>query len=1759
MTELKIKFETKFIQKDLETYLNKFWSESFEVKNITFDLSITEWVSSEQVTFLFSWIIKLKQTDKKVKVILPFSQLYEGETDENRDRRRFLKYYLLRVWGMFDRLGLRDLDFENIENYNNSIKENENFNFGKKIIPFQRIPVEFTDYANEKVDEKYSLIKSPESGVFSLGDEIINFLNENECYSPFENKVISDIITKELVINSMEHTSERESFFTTALNDKWASNKGQYFIDHYKKERDSDTLDFYKDKTLIKKKIQHQLTNLNSKQLSKLEDIYYPSLEKFDDFKNQSFVEFTYIDYGPGVFATLAEQFSVFKEESDFKNVSKGFNERNKHTQILEYAFLLESSKEPFNDEETRYNELIPRGLYFIVDMVRRYKGLLIARSGEGKIIYDFSNRLKIKKVNEKEYKVETERIYVAKDSVIPITTNDSFFPGLMISIILPQRKSIDFKKSSVRIDSEKLNKTIFNRDNADYYPAQIYEPQSYEFLNLAFEYQKSEEESSLKAFNTRTGIIKLVFRSISNKLSELNGKNCVLFIDFEFIPMKDNNDILKILLYLSNNPMVNERTKVIVLNIEKNDLDKLKEYQVSNFGDNESDNSNFLFKPIPCLRINKNSLQKAEVSDIQWIGVHNPEDLQILTNLFFGNIEFNKGITIESTTNEWLYEGNIITKHNDRAYSIFTNFQDVIDKAKDRKTKQLEKWLLDQVIDGSKPKPGENKFHFLTSKGSYQRKYLSLYESLNYKYTARYFAQYLLDKYLDTYIARNPNDYEEQAKFNKIIVVTVSSQLLGVEIINLIKDNNTYYFLRNEDYLKNGSGNNPKIKDCPKLIKLASYFSFDSEKPFEDIKENDKVLIVNDVISTGSLLKRLKEGIEIRNALISGVISIADSRKEDDKIDESDEYKSHFFDELEDFNVSVLSHKNNNNFNLEKRIRKPKDVKLVKRINPILNAVVGLESEHTEIIKILYKDPEELITQRPFKNDIFSIGHFKQNITHNSYFTNMHNLFFDKNGEELLIILKNKIDEQYPKIRLNNNDFLYSYFNNLKASTKDPKVIDAIDLIIEDSKEQEYTNKYKPKFIFYPVYSGIEEVSEDTLHSIFGTDKNNIVSLQRYETKNGWRFPFPAKRFNLPTKGAHILIIDSGALSGHSLVQLIDSISFLDVGRIDFLSIVGRIDDFQREFYSRLRTIKVKNFRNGADKRKNSIVDLNIMFGINLHIPSSISAESCPYCAEIKKLEGYLEDHLEKLPEQTIKYIKNRIYEEIPLIEDSIKFKFPKYIPTLKNENQPDFIQIFNTRDKLGKVDSYRFYIEYFEYFDKIGNQIDANNISALFDESNDDLLVQIELILICVLHEPHLVNVLKDLLASIYEISISLLDAIIFDSSLIKNLNYIWGRYAIVKLSYSLKSQNKLVLNEFYHYQNFEKIYKFSNDCEYSLNFLSYLLTGSYYNLKGDEFCTRDRIKPILDYLKNDYPGKETYGSRVLNEIIRKYEANSVTSVKTAVYNLNWFFTSEEAKEGHTIIQDRLSKLRKISFEDSIEVDSKIIFEHSTFIIDKLELLLFQNLNFLYQKKETNEWCGKYYDLLFGSEKIYKVLKKLILNFKKIRSNYSNVTKQELLSFSKELILFNFNFLFQKDDNDFFRFCDSYRTLINQTIRDYFQDNRQYYKNIEIKLNLSERDNFISIPKVFLEMCLQEVFNNASQKSNRTPSKLTIVISTEEISSNSLEFKIHQNASFDQTKKIGGFHKIIKPILSSFGDDKSFAIIDNNEFTFKTNFNLC
>ncbi len=1785
MNEFKIAFQEKFTQKDLDIFIKEYPFTNLESINskIIFDLERLEWISAEGITFLFSEIRKLILSGKNVIVQMPIiSEKFDGDNKERTERRKILNSHLYVDWEIYEAGILRDTNgnvlnldnqgfiqnkiiFQNLaDNINKLIDKRESSERISKILPFQTVQTErdSTDAVDVRFHQKIK-------GKFSIDDEITSLLNNNNCYSPFENKVISHIITKELFMNSAEHSQTDECYFTVALREKWKYTKSPRFVESFINEKEKTAIGFYKDKDEILPIIKDEALKVDPARIKGKITADLEKNPKFNIFKNQSYLEFTFIDFGKGIYNTLQKEYDEKKEKKEiFDNLSNGIKDKHYHSQILEYAFLMDSSKDPFEDRIERA-DLIPRGLYFLIDMVRRYKGLLVARSGYGKVVYDFSDRIYIKN-KEGKLVVSKDRVYVAKDAVISSVKNENpLFEGTMISIILPEREKGKFKKSSVRIDNRELNTLIFNIDNPkykndpEYFPAKIYHPEFYEYLNLSFEYQKGEDATTVKEFNSKTGITKLIFKSISDKLKEISGKNCVLFIDFEYIPFRNNNNILKILLYLSNNPMVNERTKVVVLNIQKEDLDLLKEYEISE----SAGTDDFLLKPIPCVRIDKNKNQIAVISDIQWIGVNSEKDLEKLTDLFFGKIEYIAGYPLDDLKNKWYYEGNIITKHNDRAYSIFTDFQDLINKAKNAKTKQLENWLLNQLVDGSDFENPNDRFYFLTSKGSYQRKYLSLYETLNFKYTSQYFAHYLLDKYIDKHRELDSENFKNISKFNKIIVVTVSSQLLGVEIRNLIKDDDSYDFLRTKQ-----TESKAKISDCPKLIKLASYFSFDSEKPFREINENDRVLIVNDVISTGSLLKRIIDGIKEKNATVSGVISIADSRKSDDEIDTNIEHSSHFLGEIEDKTVSILSYQTNKAFDLKKLKNKPNDVHNVKRINPILNAVVSLESAHTEKLKILFEDPKELFDTDPFNGDIFRIGHFKHNLSHNSYFTNMHNLFYDKNGEDLLKIIKKRIEEKLINIDFSPNDYLTSNLLNLKETINqnedaDKDLVEAFEKVIASiNQSKEQTEQYKPTYIFHPVYSGIEELSEDALYDIFKTDKVNILSLQRYETKNGWRFPFPAKRFNKPTKGAHILILDSGSLSGQSLVQLIDSISFLDVGRIDFLSVVSRIDDFQREFYSRLKSIKVKYFddndeyhNSNKEKRKKSIINLNVMFGVNLHIPSYIGSETCVYCAELKKLNRYKIDYKDKLPEQALKYIELRVNEEIPLIDNpSGDFKFPTYIPTIKGDHNPDFKEIFSIRDRLGKVDSYRFYVEYFVFFDDISKHYDGKNLNPILIDK--ELLKKIELILICILHEPHLANVLKDLLSGIYDICIDLVDCILKNQNILGEFNYEWSKYAIIRISFSIKSQNQLALNKFYHFEYFKKLFGFTQGCEKSLNYLSYLLSGSFLKLDSDEFCERNRIESILNELKKNHPEKKTLESRVINELMRKYKFTDIESLRNSIDNLYNFFKTEEGNRGHTEIEQDIIEIRtEINNGSNTNYDN--LSNSLDSVIGKLEEKIDSNLSFIYANEKSKNWFGKEYDILFGENKVYLNLKNIIKKHKflKIKKDFnSEIYKNEAIELSKLFVNFNDTYLFREDSNLFYKFIDVLEFPINAEIK-HICKNKNHKDEVEINLILTTNDQIVRIHKFFFKNAIDEIIKNCIQEAKKIKKKLSLTISTQLVGRNQIELKFHQDSPFDNNGRMGDFKNDVEPYFKEFGVENSYEILEYEpNYIFKVNFEI-
>ncbi|MBK8450216.1 MAG: hypothetical protein IPL42_09455 [Saprospiraceae bacterium] len=124
---------------------------------------------------------------------------------------------------------------------------------------------------------------------------------------------------------------------------------------------------------------------------------------------------------------------------------------------------------------------------------------------------------------------------------------------------------------------------------------------------------------------------------------------------------------------------------------------------------------------------------------------------------------------------------------------------------------------------------------------------------------------------------------------------------------------------------------------------------------------------------------------------------------------------------------------------------------------------------------------------------------------------------------EAIKIRLNEFLNEQKPS-----STYIDSIFHNIELLLKEYSNNEALIHVSKEmsafaeecAKESLSTFiSFKPDYIFYPSFSGIEQLSESILKNVFGTSIENIICLQRFDTNKGWRFPFPAKWYNHLTK----------------------------------------------------------------------------------------------------------------------------------------------------------------------------------------------------------------------------------------------------------------------------------------------------------------------------------------------------------------------------------------------------------------------------------------------------------------------------------------------------------------------------------------------------------------------------------------------------------------------------------------------------------------
>ncbi|MFD2726633.1 hypothetical protein [Hyunsoonleella rubra] len=380
-----IKLSDKFADKHLDDFISSVYSnfEKDRKDKYTFDLTDVEYIANQELLVLSSIFSLFIKNNIDFEVLL-FKKGISTNEIPKRVRKQIIELWT--VWEIWRIIPNKEyykyfnLDGSSIE----LIQKEDNYYPSKAelygrygVTPFIQLDFINNYNANE--------IQNRISTVFKLSDAIEEILEKNKCHHPFTSKSLSAIISEELYLNFLDHSSV-SSF--SGFN-PYAS----LSISFKNKLRDEIVY--------LNKK------NFETEQIPETKSFFFNSFKK--EYHNRGYLEFSFLDFGSGIPKTL---------NSELPNTTED--------EILKFAFQHNSSRHPISIIDNKPENYITRGLFDVLTIVRRYSGLLIVRSNYGKILYDFSST---DNVNE-AYKT--------------FGNNKSFFPGTLISLYIPAIENED-------------------------------------------------------------------------------------------------------------------------------------------------------------------------------------------------------------------------------------------------------------------------------------------------------------------------------------------------------------------------------------------------------------------------------------------------------------------------------------------------------------------------------------------------------------------------------------------------------------------------------------------------------------------------------------------------------------------------------------------------------------------------------------------------------------------------------------------------------------------------------------------------------------------------------------------------------------------------------------------------------------------------------------------------------------------------------------------------------------------------------------------------------------------------------------------------------------------------------------------------------------------------------------------------------------------------------------------------------------------
>lgn len=872
----------KFTEQDIDGFIKNFLKKFEENpdQDFSFNFSEFEWISNQNLLLITGIINYLYLNEKKFTI-----KLFKSDPRQINKKQAKQIVQLWETWKLY-KIFYRPQDTveEYIKDFRNStidfLKKKYNIKIEYNI--FNRLGI--TPFVELNKISNYQdeiILENEIRPIYKLNDTILAELNKANCIHPFIEETLSAIITRELYENFLEHAEKSffkskydKAFMSISLrrklntrtlylskdfiaeylkNDKvfLSKNLRELIINKLINKPSFQNIEFdrnellpyiengelyFTDYILLKEIVVENNKNkqgilessFNSEELRKTKNFFF----KNGLYKNENLIQFSFLDFGEGIIKTLSSEYAKVKGvkfESLFDNLNPN--------DVLKFAFQHNTSRYPIYDKFGNRDKFIPRGLFDVLTIVNRYNGLLIVRSNNGKIIFNFSN---------------TNSINEAFSEFGKVSDN---FPGTFITIYIPAlTREADFKKTVIKPDFELPKKST--------------KPQNISLFSIL-------PQTNFKKENYYQELILALRKSLNNdsNFSRLNY--------LSFFGVTNARIIKKVIFFLLTDYDINTKNSVIIVHPPDKELLLEIHHEIESLN---STIRNFKLHPVPLIYFN--NIEKT--IELDWIGIFDPDDKLKLNDLLY---EVHS-LRLSDFNEPHNYEGNInYTDKFTNALSFLPKWNTLI-----KYYELYGQHLISESLRKFSCIKSEGLY--LCNGNYYQNEFLQLsdllddkkyrdvlskylFESIRYKIRSKREINFqLIEKYL---FDSKVNPLDNNSRQLKYIAVTSSSH----KIIRSLTD---------QGIIRKKSAKEAEI-NAPYIL-FDNYLNIESDKKINWIEDNTDYILICDAISTGNLVKRLDEFIKLKSNSNLLFIAVLVSNLSDD-FENTVEFKNDYKENL--------------------------------------------------------------------------------------------------------------------------------------------------------------------------------------------------------------------------------------------------------------------------------------------------------------------------------------------------------------------------------------------------------------------------------------------------------------------------------------------------------------------------------------------------------------------------------------------------------------------------------------------------------------------------------------------------------------------------------------------------------------------------------------------------------------------------------------------------------------------------------------------